>query len=134
MSTNPIVITAAAGDVMVIDAISTVGHFQLESPNGDLLIPRTAMTDQAPVVVLPESGPHTLRFTGNGEYDINVFDPGTLDVAHPEYVHDFPNGKGRLCVRATGYAATLVNGQVVTEQGANTGARPGRVIRDFERS
>ena len=41
---------------------------------------------------------------------------------------------GRFCVGADGYAATLVNGQVVTEQGDNTGARPGRVIREFVRA
>jgi hypothetical protein len=27
-----------------------------------------------------------------------------------------------------------VNGQVVTQQGAHTGARPGRVLREFSRA
>jgi N-acyl-D-aspartate/D-glutamate deacylase len=71
---------------------------------------------------------------GVGKFaDINVFDPERLQVGYPEYVNDFPNGKGRLRVGATGYAATLVNGEVVTENGANTGARPGRVVREFKR-
>jgi N-acyl-D-amino-acid deacylase len=65
--------------------------------------------------------------------DLNVFDPDALQVGYPEYVNDFPNGKGRLRVGATGYAATLVNGEVVTENGVNTGARPGRVVREFAR-
>jgi N-acyl-D-aspartate/D-glutamate deacylase len=65
--------------------------------------------------------------------DLNVFDPNGLQFGYPEYVNDFPNGKGRLRVGATGYAATLVNGEVVTEQGVNTGRRPGRVIREFAR-
>jgi N-acyl-D-aspartate/D-glutamate deacylase len=65
--------------------------------------------------------------------DVNVFDPAALQIGYPEYVNDFPNGKGRLRVGATGYAATLVNGVVVTEQGRNTGLRPGRVIREFTR-
>lgn len=65
--------------------------------------------------------------------DINVFDPDALQVGYPEYVNDFPNGKGRLRVGATGYAATLVNGEIVTENGVNTGARPGRVVREFAR-
>jgi len=65
--------------------------------------------------------------------DLNVFDPGALQVGYPDYVHDFPNGKGRLRVGSTGYAATLVNGEIVTEQGASTGRRPGRVLRDFRR-
>jgi len=71
---------------------------------------------------------------GVGKFaDINVFDPDKLQVGYPEYVNDFPNGKGRLRVGSTGYAATLVNGEVVTENGANTGARPGRVVREFAR-
>ena len=56
-----------------------------------------------------------------------------IQTAYPEYTFDFPNGKGRLKVRSTGYAATIVNGEVVTEQGAHTGNRPGRVIREFAR-
>jgi N-acyl-D-aspartate/D-glutamate deacylase len=65
--------------------------------------------------------------------DLNVFDPARLASGYPEYAHDFPNGKGRFRVGATGYAATLVNGQVVTEDGTNTGARPGRVLRELRR-
>ena len=65
--------------------------------------------------------------------DVNVFDPDGLRFGYPTYVNDFPGGAGRLCVRAEGYAATLVNGQVVTEQGEHTGARPGRVLREFNR-
>ena len=65
--------------------------------------------------------------------DINVFDPARLEVGYPTYVTDFPGGKGRLLVRSEGYAATFGNGQVVTEQGEHTGARPGRVLREFSR-
>jgi N-acyl-D-aspartate/D-glutamate deacylase len=65
--------------------------------------------------------------------DINVFDPQRLTPGYPTYVNDFPGGKGRFCVRAEGYAATLVNGEIVTELGENTGARPGQVIREFAR-
>lgn len=69
-----------------------------------------------------------------GQYaDINVFDIDTLASEQPTYVNDFPNGAGRLQIRARGYAATIVNGAVVTEQGVNTGERPGRVIREFVR-
>ena len=63
--------------------------------------------------------------------DINVFDADAVDVAYPEYANDFPGGKGRLFVRSHGYAATLVNGEVVTESGNHTGRRPGRVLRNF---
>ncbi len=65
--------------------------------------------------------------------DINVFDPDTVAAGYPTYVNDFPGGKGRLLIRSTGYAATIVNGSIVTEQGVHTGERPGRVIREFAR-
>lgn len=65
--------------------------------------------------------------------DLNIFDPDGLQVGYPDFVNDIPHGKGRLRVNATGYAATVVNGEIVTEQGRNTGARPGRVIREFAR-
>ncbi len=58
----------------------------------------------------------------------------TLASTHPTYVNDVPGGAGRLQIGARGYAATVVNGAVVTEQSANTGQRPGRVIREFSRS
>jgi len=66
--------------------------------------------------------------------DVNVFDIDTLASGQPTYVNDFPNGAGRLQIRARGYAATIVNGAIVTEQGNNTGERPGRVIREFARA
>ncbi len=63
--------------------------------------------------------------------DINVFALDELASQHPTYANDFPHGAGRLKIRSRGYAATLVNGVIVTEQGENTGHRPGRVIRKF---
>ncbi len=66
--------------------------------------------------------------------DLNVFDLDTLASDHPVYANDFPGGAGRLKIGSRGYAATIVNGAIVTERGSNTGARPGRVIRQFARS
>ena len=66
--------------------------------------------------------------------DINIFDPQTVASGQPTYVNDFPNQTGRLLIKSRGYAATIVNGQIVTEQGNHTGARPGRVIREFARA
>ncbi len=63
--------------------------------------------------------------------DLNVFDIDRLASHYPTYVNDFPGGKGRFIVRSDGYAATIVNGQVVVEDGDHTGARPGTVLRDF---
>ncbi len=71
---------------------------------------------------------------GVGKFaDINVFDIDALASEHPTYVNDFPGGAGRLQIRSRGYAATIVNGSIVTDQGKHSGERPGRVIRQFAR-
>ncbi len=66
--------------------------------------------------------------------DVNVFDIDALGADHPVYANDFPGGAGRFKIGGRGYAATIVNGTVVTERGANTGERPGRVLREFARN
>ena len=76
---------------------------------------------------------HTICHIGNFA-DINIFNPQALQTEYPTYVNDFPNGKGRFIIKARGYAATIVNGTVVTEQGHHTGDRPGRVLRKFARN
>jgi len=65
--------------------------------------------------------------------DVNVFDYDRLATRYPDYVYDFPGETGRFIVKSDGYAATLVNGQVIAEDGMHTGNRPGTVIRDFDR-
>ena len=47
----------------------------------------------------------------------------------PRYVRDFPADSGRFVVDATGYRAVIVNGEVLHEDGAWTGATPGQVLR-----
>ena len=44
-------------------------------------------------------------------------------------VNDLPAGGKSLVQRADGYAATLVAGTPVFEQGEHTGAMPGRLVR-----
>ncbi|MGZ4713497.1 MAG: N-acyl-D-amino-acid deacylase family protein [Acidimicrobiia bacterium] len=61
--------------------------------------------------------------------DVNVIDLDGMRLPQPEYVHDFPNGAGRYIQTATGYDATVVNGQVFMEHGEHTGALAGRVLR-----
>jgi N-acyl-D-aspartate/D-glutamate deacylase len=61
--------------------------------------------------------------------DITVFDPDTVAPLMPRVVHDVPAGGTRLDQRAQGYKATVVNGQVFTQDGEATEARPGRVLR-----
>ncbi|MFA5884366.1 MAG: amidohydrolase family protein [Acidimicrobiia bacterium] len=61
--------------------------------------------------------------------DVNVIDFDALDLAVPEYVHDFPHGAGRFAQRARGYDYTVVAGQVFMDHGEHTGALPGTVLR-----
>lgn len=61
--------------------------------------------------------------------DVNVFDPETVSPDMPRLVHDLPAGASRLRQTATGFAATIVNGEVITENGKVTGAVPGQLLR-----
>jgi N-acyl-D-aspartate/D-glutamate deacylase len=61
--------------------------------------------------------------------DINVIDHAALTLHRPEMVYDLPGGARRLLQTADGYDATIVSGEVVRRNGADTGARPGRLLR-----
>jgi N-acyl-D-aspartate/D-glutamate deacylase len=61
--------------------------------------------------------------------DLNVIDYDRLALGMPRIVHDLPAGGRRLIQRATGYDATIVRGTVISRDGAETGARPGRLVR-----
>ncbi|MBM3345465.1 MAG: amidohydrolase family protein [Betaproteobacteria bacterium] len=61
--------------------------------------------------------------------DINVFDPATIEMLHPVPVNDFPAGARRYIQKARGISYTLVNGQVLMENGEHTGAYPGHLLR-----
>jgi N-acyl-D-aspartate/D-glutamate deacylase len=60
--------------------------------------------------------------------DIVLFDPATVRECEPEMVSDLPGGERRLIQRATGIAMTIVNGEVLVENGEHTGALPGAVL------
>ena len=61
--------------------------------------------------------------------DITVFDPATVGPRMPTLAFDVPGGARRLEQRADGFAATIVNGTVLTRDGEATEARPGRLLR-----
>ncbi len=61
--------------------------------------------------------------------DVVVFDPDTVAAREPDETHDLPGGLMRLRQLATGVDFTIVNGQVLIEDGEHTGAHPGRVVR-----
>jgi len=61
--------------------------------------------------------------------DINIIDFDKLNVSHPRMIHDLPLGGRRLVQDATGYIATIKNGQVVSKNGKANGVLPGKLIR-----
>ena len=61
--------------------------------------------------------------------DVNVIDFDALGLGVPKMAYDLPAGGRRLIQGATGYDATVVSGVVTRRYGADTGARPGRLLR-----
>src|SRR5207248_1360291 len=62
--------------------------------------------------------------------DVLLIDRERLSAADtPRYVRDFPAGSGRYVVDATGYHCVIVNGRTLLRDGADTGQRPGVVLR-----
>ena len=62
--------------------------------------------------------------------DITIFDPETVNPLPEDVVSDFPAGGWRMRELAEGVRYTIVNGEVLIEDGQHTGALPGRVIRN----
>jgi N-acyl-D-aspartate/D-glutamate deacylase len=62
--------------------------------------------------------------------DITIFDPATVKCGQETVVHDFPAGGWRIKEAAEGIFGTVVNGQVLYEEGKHTGNLPGRVLRN----
>jgi N-acyl-D-aspartate/D-glutamate deacylase len=61
--------------------------------------------------------------------DLNLIDFPALGARAPEIAYDLPAGGKRLVQRADGYVASICAGEVTFENGAATGARPGRLVR-----
>lgn len=61
--------------------------------------------------------------------DLDIIDLSALALHRPRLVHDLPAGGKRFLQPASGYRATIVRGEVIAEDGALTGARPGRIAR-----
>jgi N-acyl-D-aspartate/D-glutamate deacylase len=62
--------------------------------------------------------------------DLVLFDPATVGALEPENARDYPGGTRRMIQRATGVHYTVVNGQVVIENGEYTGSLSGRILRN----
>ena len=61
--------------------------------------------------------------------DVNVIDYDGLTIHPPEMVYDLPTEARRLVQRVDGYRMTICSGEVIMENGEDTGARPGRLVR-----
>jgi N-acyl-D-amino-acid deacylase len=61
--------------------------------------------------------------------DVNVIDHAGLRIHPPHLVNDLPAGGKRLVQGVDGYAATMVAGETVFENGEHTGALPGKLVR-----
>jgi N-acyl-D-aspartate/D-glutamate deacylase len=61
--------------------------------------------------------------------DLNVIDADALRLHRPTVKSDLPAGGRRLDQTADGYVATMVAGEIISENGEPTAARPGKLIR-----
>ena len=61
--------------------------------------------------------------------DLNLIDFEALQLEVPRIVFDLPAGGRRMYQGAKGYVATIVNGEIIMENGEYTGAVPGTLIR-----
>jgi N-acyl-D-aspartate/D-glutamate deacylase len=61
--------------------------------------------------------------------DVNLIDLAGVGATVPALVHDLPAGGARLLSRGTGYAVTMVAGEVTFEHGTYTGALAGGLAR-----
>ena len=61
--------------------------------------------------------------------DVNVMDFHALAVDLPRFQYDLPEGGPRFVQSGSGYLATMVKGEVTRRFDADTGRRPGGLIR-----
>jgi N-acyl-D-amino-acid deacylase len=61
--------------------------------------------------------------------DLNVIDHDRMALGVPRTQYDLPLGGARFIQKASGYLATMVNGEVTRRNDEETGARPGRLVR-----
>lgn len=62
--------------------------------------------------------------------DLAIWDENSIAPVTEDIVHDFPNNGWRIREQAEGIAYTIVNGQVLIDNGKPTGALPGKVLRN----
>lgn len=65
--------------------------------------------------------------------DINLIDFQNMHLPSPELVNDLPANGQRLIQRAKGYHTTMVEGTITFQNGEETGALPGKLVRGPQR-
>ncbi|MCK9543485.1 MAG: amidohydrolase family protein [Novosphingobium sp.] len=123
---------AGAHAGIICDAsISTymLSHWTRDRTRGDRLdlpgVVKWLTADCARVLGLADRG----RIAPGLKADINVIDYDRLKLHAPRATHDLPAGGTRLVQDATGYAATVVSGEIVHRDDRPTEALPGRLVR-----
>ncbi|MEK9662923.1 MAG: amidohydrolase family protein, partial [Alphaproteobacteria bacterium] len=96
------------------------GHLTLEAAVHELT------GKPARIFRIPERG----RIAPGCHADLMLFDPATVGRSPNRRVFDMPGGGPRLTTDAVGLHGVWVNG--VRVGGDNGGARPGRLLRDFD--
>jgi len=61
--------------------------------------------------------------------DVVMFDPSTVATDEVKLVNDLPGGTARLFADAIGVQRVIVNGTTIVNEGKQTGALPGKVLR-----
>ncbi len=80
----------------------------------------------ADIFGIPERG----RLAPGARADVVVLDYDNLGLYDSEEAYDLPGGSMRLKQVAHGIPYTIVNGEVLIENGEHTGALPGHVVRN----
>jgi N-acyl-D-amino-acid deacylase len=107
----------------------TLTHWARDRASGKLDLSRA-------VQMLTDAPARLHRFRDRGRVasgmkaDLNIIDMDRLTLFSPKVVHDLPGGGKRLSQDAAGYVATYVAGQAIQREGQDTGARPGKLVRD----
>ncbi|TVV76772.1 N-acyl-D-amino-acid deacylase family protein [Sphingomonas solaris] len=61
--------------------------------------------------------------------DINIIDLDALELHAPYTAFDLPLGGARVLQKVDGFRYTLVNGEIIAQDGEMTDARPGKLVR-----
>ena len=104
-------------------------HWTRDRSRGDTLplemIVKKQTQDTARLYGLSDRGTLQTGMLG----DVNIIDYENLQLESPYVTADLPAGGTRLVQGARGYVATIKSGEITFDDGQDTGARPGQLLR-----